>query len=315
MSDVKNTIGETTYSLVELRSSSKNNWWGFKYPYVVGIDWGKPPSGAFGYKLGDYRAYEHTYSAFAMEGVGDVSTGDYFEEGMRFRIDTIKLRAYMILDLYYHTYNVQVSATGSHIWQDLGDFNIYDDNAEFFNVDLEDVTDLNPEGTLYVKITHSDSRNVTNPKWDDDASLTPPTSGEYLFNFLTPESTPVSIINLNDYSAIGYYNSFTDTTELIVTSRAIRSGGADDATSYVVQFYMDGNNEFGDDQIVGTSNTTNVVGKDTPSPYMTINKTLQTAHWPVGRDGYADLWLINGSGNNSPSVVRVNFTIDPNPPV
>ncbi len=311
---VRNAIGEVTNAVGALRSSTLNNYWGFKWPYVVPIDWGKPATGAFGYKLGDYRGYEHTYSAFALDGAFDISAGQYFEEGMRFQIDTRMLRTYMIKDLYYHTYNIQVSATGSHIWQDLGNFNLYDDNVEVFDVDLENVTDLNPEGTLYVKIIHSDSRNVTNPKWDDSQSLTLPVGGEYLFNFVTPISTPVSIINLNDYSAVGYYNSFSQTTELIVTSRSIRSGGADDSTSYVTQFYMDGNNEFGSDQIVGASNTTNVVGQNNPSPYMTINKTLQTAHWPIGRDGYADLWLINGSGNNSPSIVRVNFTILPDPP-
>jgi hypothetical protein len=312
---IRNAISESTNAISILRLSTLNNYWGFKYPYVALIQWGLPASGAFGYQEGDYRGYDHTYSAYTLDEIQDVSTGNYFEEGRRYLIDTRKLRSYMANVSYYHTYQVYVSANvGQDGWTSLGNFNLYNDNDEFVDVDLTAVPNLNPNSTMYMKVTHSDTQAATEPKFDYSQGIWNP-QDEYLTTWLTPISTPVSIINLNDYSAVAYYNSSLGTTTLEVYSRAIRSGGADDATSYVVQFYMDGNNEFGSDQITGTSGTTNVVGKDTPSPLMSIIKTLQNAQWPIGRDGYADLTLINGSGNNSTTVVTVNFTVLPSPPV
>jgi len=309
----KNAIGESTNAVGALRASTNNNYWGFKVPYIASPEWGVPATGSFGYQLGDYRGYDHTWVAYMFTHALDTTPAeDYYEDGMQIRIDTDEMRGYMVNAGVSLPYVVEAAITNTPqtVWTFRGFASSINGISVYEDIAMGGIPGVAPNSPIYFRVTMS----ITVPAYRFDTNQSNWNGDEEFVISTTTRTTvpPIQII-ITEISAISFKHAFESHPRVRVTCRATRFGGRDDGNSYSWSFSGDIKDINGNGTTGIASGTGTVTGKEVESAQLGAETIVNDPNLTVGTTAYIRVKLPIGV-NYSQTYETTSVVISNQPP-
>lgn len=170
---IKNTIGESTTGIAALRTSQKNNWWGFS-SLIRG--WGdRNPTAP--YKMGDYRDYDHYFRCWSFSAGFQNATN--FEDPMELGFELLWFPTWSLSDTSNHTFDILFKRTND--FQQGGyttvQSNVILSNQTQYTFYINRLSppdggaDLTENEIFYVAFLHTSDDGLT---WDENEAVSSP---------------------------------------------------------------------------------------------------------------------------------------------